>query len=238
MEDIKDFIYSPKDFVWLIAYSDYVFNSVLPATKFDLLLQSAWSKASEKGVFRYKLDTLQTAILPGKIGFVAQLNPKRASERRTPQAFSRMSEPFDPDQFNFTKIKEEEIFFSLSQYRENLINGEVTGEEQQKNFIIANISPLEYCNVLLIPKLQARRPQVVTEDMLRLALHTILLSGTWKFRVGFNSLGALASVNHLHCHAYYIGEFGCLLSGSPLDGCDQIPATYSFRKNSDAHCTF
>ncbi|XP_055333312.1 GDP-D-glucose phosphorylase 1-like [Paramacrobiotus metropolitanus] len=205
--DIREFVYSAKDFVWMISYSDYVFNTEPPPSQFDLLLQSSWKIATDNNVFRYKLNTLETKVLPGKLGFVAQLNPQRALERRAPQPFYSMKDPFDPSRFNFTKIKKDEIFFSLNGNGVSKNQDETAGDrttEEAKDFIIANVSPLEYCNILLVPKLHACRPQVVTVDALRLAMHTLLLSGTWRLRVGFNSLGAMASVNHLHCHAYYL----------------------------------
>ncbi|KAL5008736.1 hypothetical protein ScPMuIL_014317 [Solemya velum] len=77
----------------------------------------------------------------------------------------------------------------------------------QKDLIIINVSPMEYGHVLIVPDVYSLEPQVLTVKSLELALETILLSNHRSvrgFHVGFNSLCAFASVNHLHLHAYYL----------------------------------
>lgn len=64
--------------------------------------------------------------------------------------------------------------------------------------VFANQYPISPYSSLLVPFLLEKRPQVLTEDALRVLLHfeaEFSLSG-WRF--GFNSLGGGASVNHLH----------------------------------------
>lgn len=54
-----------------------------------------------------------------------QLNVKRATERRKPQEITIVKQQFDAKQFNFTKIKSEEILFELEKVASNsLCNGE------------------------------------------------------------------------------------------------------------------
>lgn len=43
----------------------------------------------------------------------------------------------------------------------------------------------------------------MTEDSLRLAIQFLCLSDQQSLRLGFNSAGAMASVNHQHWHIYY-----------------------------------
>ena len=60
-----------------------------------------------------------------------QLNVKRATERRKPDAIMTVSQPFTPHSFNFTKIRKEEILFELARNDDTgelLVNG--SGEEQ------------------------------------------------------------------------------------------------------------
>lgn len=47
-------------------------------------------------------------------------------------------------------------------------------------------------------------PQNLDPGVLRLALHFALEVGNPYLRVGFNSLGAFATINHLHFQAYYL----------------------------------
>ncbi|PVD26233.1 hypothetical protein C0Q70_13903 [Pomacea canaliculata] len=73
-----------------------------------------------------------------------------------------------------------------------------------RNAVIINVSPMEYGHVLLVPHIDACLTQMLTESSIQACLEMILLSKHRGFRIGFNSLCAFASVNHLHFHAYYL----------------------------------
>ena len=54
-----------------------------------------------------------------------QLNVKRATERRKPQEITIVKQKFDSKQFNFTKIKPEEVLFELEKEdTDSVCNGE------------------------------------------------------------------------------------------------------------------
>uniref|UniRef100_T1JLX4 GDP-D-glucose phosphorylase 1 n=1 Tax=Strigamia maritima TaxID=126957 RepID=T1JLX4_STRMM len=164
-------------------------------TAFDSQLQLGWNEAKRKGCFRYDLDNLDTRILAGKFGFLAQLNINRAQQRRHPQTIQSLTQPFDHTQFNFTQIKQDEILFELRRSQMPSPN---------RHLVIINVSPLEYCNSLLVPSIDSLKPQILDASGLRLAIETVLLSASPSFRVGFNSLCAYASVNHYHFHIFYL----------------------------------
>ncbi|XP_065309045.1 GDP-D-glucose phosphorylase 1 isoform X2 [Dermacentor albipictus] len=191
---LKEFEYGEDDLVYDVAPS----REPKP-TRFDELLQSKWNEAMANGHFWYKLEKLETRILPGKYGFVAQLNTKRAQERRKPQHVSSICMPFDGSIFNFTKLKEGEMLFSLKN-----VNKEQDSAKEVGHWVVINVSPVEYCNSLLVPSLYNCLPQILTPVSLRLAIDMVLLSGSPNFRLGFNSLGGHASVNHHHFHLYYL----------------------------------
>lgn len=107
--------------------------------------------------------------------------------------------PFDAGLFNFTKVKEYEILFCLKRSSE-----ENDTDRESSDYIVINVSPLEYCNSLLVPRLKDCLPQVLTPESILLAIDTVLLSNDFSFRAGFNSLGGFASVNHHHYHIYYL----------------------------------
>jgi hypothetical protein len=71
----------------------------------------------QAGLFRFNLSEgeLPTKYLPGKHGFLLQLNPKRWSQKRPSEM--KISEsltlPFDPTRFNFTRIDKREILLEL-----------------------------------------------------------------------------------------------------------------------------
>lgn len=60
------------------------------------------------------------------------------------------------------------------------------------------MSPIEYGHVLLIPRVLDCIPQRIDSESLRLAVYMAQEAADPFFRVGYNSLGAFATINHLH----------------------------------------
>lgn len=70
-------------------------------------------------------------------------------------------------------------------------------------FLINN-SPLTKYHLLIVPEVEKNHPQVMTQVCIELAIE-IMKSTEDKFiRLGYNSPGALASVNHLHLHLLHV----------------------------------
>lgn len=204
-QGIPDFIYGQKDLMQEgIQWPSNVptsFLDALPLSRFDTVLCSAWRQRMELGLFRYCLGELQTQTLPGTVGFVAQLNVERGVQRRPPQNIRSVRQPFDPEQFNFNKIRPGEVLFRL--HREPGLPDVL---QQEDILVLINVSPLEWGHVLLVPEPAQGLPQHLLPGALRAGLEAVLLSSHPGFRIGFNSLGGLASVNHLHLHGYYLAH--------------------------------
>ena len=49
-------------------------QSSIHDSELDKTIKYRWNKAVEVGLFRYRLDHLQNRVLPGKYGFVVQVN--------------------------------------------------------------------------------------------------------------------------------------------------------------------
>lgn len=81
-----------------------------------------------------------------------------------------------------------------------------TDTEDVEHLVLINVSPLEYCHVLLTPFRNRSRPQRLSREGLRLTLELCLLTTSRNLRFGFNSLCGFASVNHEHYHAYYLSH--------------------------------
>ncbi|XP_029430422.1 GDP-D-glucose phosphorylase 1 [Rhinatrema bivittatum] len=240
---VEEFVYSKEEFIlpgceWQGFKWDGREKTTL--SRFDWALQSKWKEKMRKGLFRYPLEKLQTCILPGSVQFVAQLNIQRGTERRKPQDIQSVGQRFDPQQFNFNKIKPEEILLQLSrastrkepgpnahheiqdselvrsccQSRELSPEnqGELQTTENNKGWrsgttlMVINVSPLEFGHILFIPDPALCLPQILTPDLIQLGIESVLLSAHRGFRVGFNSLGGFASVNHLHLHGFYLDQ--------------------------------
>uniref|UniRef100_UPI0037E7E4F4 GDP-D-glucose phosphorylase 1 n=1 Tax=Semicossyphus pulcher TaxID=241346 RepID=UPI0037E7E4F4 len=194
------FVYSSQDFVRDVRRSSG--NSLVPA-KLDSTIQAGWTDRMDRGLFRYHLGDLQTRILPGPHGFVAQLNIQRGLERRKPQEILSIQQEFNAKQFNFNKINPEEILFEMIQ---DTGEGKEGGQLHQpcRMVVLVNVSPLEFGHCLFVPDPSRCFPQVLTRFAIQVGIESVLLSSDPGFRVGFNSLGAFASVNHLHLHGYYL----------------------------------
>ncbi|XP_047651061.1 GDP-D-glucose phosphorylase 1 [Phacochoerus africanus] len=200
---IPDFVYRQKELVpegiqWPRNAPSLL--DTLPLSRFDSALCSAWRQRMELGLFRYHLGELQTQTLPGAVGFVAQLNVERGVQRRRPQNIRSVRQAFDPEQFNFNHIRPGEVLFRLHP-------APIPGALQQEDILVViNVSPLEWGHVLLVPEPARGLPQRLLPGALRAGVEAVLLSSHPGFRVGFNSLGGLASVNHLHLHGYYLAH--------------------------------
>ncbi|CAL8260406.1 unnamed protein product [Merluccius merluccius] len=194
------FTYSDRDFRTDITATHPRVASSSPST-FDALLTSGWSDRMRRGgVFRYRLDELRTRVLPGPLSYVAQLNTLRGVERRKPQEVRSIKQSYDPHQFNFNRVQEGEVLFEMTRRQGP---GEA-GPEGERVMVVVNVSPLEFGHCLLVPEPSRCLPQVLTPLAVRTGMEAVLLSADPGFRVGFNSLGAFASVNHLHLHGYYL----------------------------------
>jgi hypothetical protein len=66
--------------------------------------------------------------------------------------------------------------------------------------------------VLLVPKLHDYKPQQIDEASFRLALNFAAEAQNSSFRVGYNSLGAFATINHLHFQVNFFVTFETRLS--------------------------
>lgn len=67
----EELSYSQQDFLYDLGGGD---SGVTPS-KFDIVLDSRWRAAMDKGLFRFKLDEdIATVRLPGKFGLYVQVS--------------------------------------------------------------------------------------------------------------------------------------------------------------------
>lgn len=74
------------------------------------------------------------------------------------------------------------------------------------NAVLINVSPIEYGHVLLVPRVLDCLSQLVDPGTVLLALHFAREAANPYFRVGYNSFGAFATINHLH---FQVRRGGC-----------------------------
>ncbi len=174
------------------------------------MLLAKWEERFARGLFRYDVTACPTRVLDGVYGFVAQLNEGRATKKRATEfAVDAVCAAFDAAKFNFTRADEAEVLFQFEPatrlgtphppgYTER---GPV---DASPNLVLINVSPIEYGHVLLVPHVLSALPQQLRPDLLLLALHLAREANNPYFRVGYNSMGAYATINHLHFQAYYL----------------------------------
>ena len=199
---------------------------VQDVSPFDRILLSAWEDRFAAGLFRYDVTAVKTKVVPGGYGFVAQFNEGRATKKR-PTEFSvdEVCQAFDANKFNFAKADKSEILFAFRDARAEAearkTSARRAGDVSCSTFdaarvveddgvsptvVLINVSPIEYGHVLLCPRVLERLPQRVSPETLLPPLLMAAESRNPYFRVGYNSLGAYATINHLHFQAYYLME--------------------------------
>ncbi|XP_050436798.1 GDP-D-glucose phosphorylase 1 isoform X2 [Adelges cooleyi] len=179
-------------------------SSLSAQSRFDVELKSSWSDKEQYELFRYKYQVERFVRMPGKFGFLAVLNTNRGTKRRVPIQFHSVMEPFNDEDFNFTKVDSREFLFGLRYNKNSATDTDRVASDQSYDVLAINASPLGDFHSLILPKMSSKLPQSINEHSLRLALQIILLSASPAIRIGFNSLCAFASVNHLHLHLYYL----------------------------------
>ncbi|CAF4593502.1 unnamed protein product, partial [Rotaria sp. Silwood2] len=161
---------------------------------FDTLLHSEWDRAVTQGLFIFPIDyhTKRRILEDGDLQYIIEFNRDRKEKRRVPYPFEIVNAPFDKKKFNFNKIKDEEILFSLD-------------NEQQidKHLVIINNAPIRPYHLLLVPDRLLEQTQVLTSDCIVFGFEFVASSGHPYILAGFNSLCGYASINHLHLHGMY-----------------------------------
>ncbi|KAI4340037.1 hypothetical protein MLD38_024913 [Melastoma candidum] len=181
-----------------------------PVQFLDSLLLGEWEDRMQKGLFRYDVTACETKVIPGRYGFIAQLNEGRHLKKRpTEFRVDKVLQPFDGNKFNFTKVGQEEVLFQFEASEDGeaqFFPNAPIDVDNSPGVVAINVSPIEYGHVLLIPRILECLPQRIEGESFLLALHMAVEAGNPYFRLGYNSLGAFATINHLHFQAYYLAS--------------------------------
>ncbi|MCL7042271.1 hypothetical protein MKW94_010726 [Papaver nudicaule] len=179
-----------------------------PVPFLDSLLLGEWEDRAQRGLFRYDVTACETKVIPGQSGFIAQLNEGRHLKKRpTEFRVDKVLQPFDGSKFNFTKVGQEEVLFQFEETdgdEAQFFPSAPIDTENSPSVVAINVSPIEYGHVLLIPRILECLPQSIDHKSLLLAIQMASEAGNPYFRLGYNSLGAFATINHLHFQAYYL----------------------------------
>ncbi|XP_063622708.1 GDP-D-glucose phosphorylase 1 [Cydia splendana] len=165
--------------------------SNVDSSRFKQLLKTKWDEIHDQpDVFRYKVNKMRERIVDNR--YMLLLNPDRGFKRREPEYIDSIQKPYNPDEFNFNKTSSKEHLFTMHE-----------NNSKDTHLLLVNVSPISRYHTLLCPSVNKCLPQVVTEDSIRLVLDVKFLAQDRDLKIGFNSLCAFASVNHLHYHLMY-----------------------------------
>ena len=204
-----EFHYSSRDFVQT---SEVEHGKV---TNFGDFFHSQYEKcANHEGVMRFRCkNMLNREVIGNGRKYFAHLIQGRLTNRRPAGFFERVADPPKEGAFNFSKCRKEEILFSLrctdevneeeiEQQASKVFKSAPVTPCHERNLVMVNVSPISEPSCLLVPDRLKILPQILTQSSLKTALHLMLLWGDRNLRIGFNSLCAFASVNHLHLHIW------------------------------------
>ncbi|XP_017088297.2 GDP-D-glucose phosphorylase 1 [Drosophila bipectinata] len=154
-------------------------------------LKARWMELHKvPGLFSYQLQkTPRVRQIPGPSGFYTELNTDRSRKRRQPQTIENLNPTFKPKMFNFNKVDPMEVLLKID-------DAEGSPEVQ----MIINKSPITKYHTLICPEVEKNHVQRLNREVLHFSITFMRNIDDQFMRIGYNSPGALASVNHLHFH--------------------------------------
>lgn len=144
------------------------------------------------------------------------MNTERSTLRRPPQTITSIVQPFNENSFNFNKVRDCEI---LLRCHNQLTTDPDPNANGLTTFLINN-SPLTKYHSLICPRLKENLPQIITKESIELAIDIVTGLNNRSYRIGYNSMGAFASVNHLHMHLICVEEK--LFIEDAVSGCENL----------------
>ena len=158
-------------------------------------------------------------INPDEYGFIAQLNEGH-HVKKFPNEFQLqvVLQGFDPSKFNFTKVGRKETLHGFD--NPNVCSINLIRNNDYDNtfscsvwvfllfidallmlfFSILQVNPIKQGHVVTVPRVLECFPQCIYHDSLSLPLLLVFEAGNPIFRLGYNSFGSFATINHLHFH--------------------------------------
>lgn len=210
-----------------VELSESSMSSDVTKSLMDETLLGLWEMCAENGLFRYDVTACSTKPVPGLYGFIAQLNEGRATKKRpTEFRVDKVVQPFDENKFHFLKAFAKEVLFQFdAEAVDDSYFDAAADTGASPDLVLINVSPIEYGHVLLVPRVMDKLSQLVTPDSMLLALQFAAAADNPYFRVGYNSLGAYATINHLHFQAYYL-QAPYPVERAPTEGLDSVDISH------------
>eukprot|EP00301_Raphidiophrys_heterophryoidea_P006419 c1258_g1_i1.p1 GENE.c1258_g1_i1~~c1258_g1_i1.p1 ORF type:complete len:405 (+),score=96.37 c1258_g1_i1:35-1216(+) len=180
-------------------------------------LLGSWNRlcdSTEPKIFRNVTTNTMRKRLPSlssQCYFESQFNPAQAANKRQDVLVSaadcQVVQPFDTARFNFNQTPAIQTLCHIAPSFASATLQAVTPAPGAPNHaVLVNVSPVLFGHMLLVPHIDKCLPQVLTKEGVWLMCAFLRSAVRSDFRVLFNSLGAWATVNHLHLHGLYVDE--------------------------------
>eukprot|EP01084_Bolivina_argentea_P251489 421800_1 len=195
--------------------------------EFEYVLKQIWNKSQRKGLFEYSVADLPTKILSEtKTNIESNINPynihfellfnkhriQKLQNKDTSKSHKNVKEEWNDNTFNFYEINGnnlisviDDTLWDLNEVEDvsqNIFNCYTNNNNinwKEKHLLILNKFPIGKYSGLFIPFIgNNNNIQLLTRETLMRGIYFANMFESNDFRIGFNSMGAMASVNHLH----------------------------------------
>ena len=179
---------------------------------FDNIFRKFWDSKQNSIFFNTFQNAVQKKLDSGYQAYYNSelLKNKRLGIQETGKQIVPICQDFDKNKFNFEKIDLSEVLFAFKHEIQLVYENAITSDnfKQFDHVIIVNKSPVCQYHSLIIPFVHEKLPQRIDSDALFIVLKIMSLMKDQRknLRVGFNSLGAFSSVNHLHFHCVFADD--------------------------------
>lgn len=148
---------------------------------------------------------------------------------------------FDSSKFNFEKIDQSEILLCFDSDSVKIYDEKIDNFDNFASFILINKSPIFNYHCLIVPNLHACLQQKIDNESLFIVIKFMHFFGMPTMKIGFNSLGAYSSINHLHFHCIFsdelpIASFAIEKSNKKLLTKLKIPIVSNNHSNNESNC--
>merc|ERR1712228_60417 len=178
-----------------------------------------WNKKMKRGVFAYSIDSNMPSkqVVDADKDFVFELlyNPNRAMSKKGFVPRMNVKQKWNEKDFNFYGVDGDNLmavidddFIDLNEAQDAMSNvfncyddssnNEEVIDWSNKHLILCNKYPIGSYSGLFVPFFGSHSAQILSLESIRRAIHFSNMFFSDSFRIGFNSMAAMASVNMLH----------------------------------------
>ncbi|KAM3142525.1 GDP-D-glucose phosphorylase activity protein [Paramecium bursaria] len=176
--------------------------------EFDTSVQQLWriKYEEQRELFRSGLKFVHKKVIHGS-NLVAYFNLQLIENKRQTEIVdpdTELVKDYDPQSENFLNFDANETLLSI-----DIDNSKIQSKMEAINtgtLIKLNVSPICSYHSLIVPYIDQGLSQVLSGFLTETILNIYKLTNSQNLRIGFNSILANSSINHLHLHLLYADQ--------------------------------